>query len=126
MKTKLLVLLGIFCLAIIAYEFRARSYLWNAIMDGTSGHNREKYMALREVFLKRYGDENIYQITNLNGVTGVSILLGLISILFFLLVLNPREKSPVKSKINIIKKIILIVLLLSASVITTMNLWTLM
>jgi hypothetical protein len=45
---------------------------------------------------------------------------------FFLLILISIGKTPVKSKIDILKKIILIVLLGSASVITFLNLWTLM
>jgi hypothetical protein len=52
-------------------------------MGGKSKLSREKYMALRDVFLKRYGDENLYHVTNLTGITGISILLGFISVVFF-------------------------------------------
>lgn len=126
MKAKLFFLFGVLCLALILYEFRSRSYLWNAIMDGTSGLNREKYMALRDVFLKSYGDENVYHLKNIYGIIGVSILWGLLSMLFFLLILNSTEKIPIKNKIYILKKIMLIALLVSASTITFLNLWALM
>ena len=87
MKIKLFFLFGVMCLFLISYGFRLRSYLWNAIKDGTTGRNRDKYMALRAVYPKRYGVENLYHITNTAGIIGVSILLGFISILFFLLTL---------------------------------------
>jgi hypothetical protein len=45
---------------------------------------------------------------------------------FFLLILISIGKTPVKSKINILKKIVLIALLGSAFIITFLNLWTLM
>ncbi len=125
MKIKLFFLFGVLCLALISYDFRLRSYLWNAIMDGTTGRNRE-YMALRDVFLKRYGDENLYQLINIHGIIGVSILLGFISIVFFYLTLTPYEKIRIKSKVIILKKIMLIALMVGAAVITFMNLWTLM
>lgn len=125
-KPKLFSLFGVLCLALIAYEFRSRFYLWKAIMDGTSGRNREKYMALRDVFLKRYGDENLYHVTNLTCITGISIILGSISILFSLLILISIEKTPVKSNTNILKKVMVIALMVSASIITFLNFWSLM
>ena len=125
-KTTLFFLFGVLCLALISYEFCSSFYLWHAIMDGTNGRNREKYMALREVFLKRYGDENLYHVTNLTGIKGISIVLGSISILFFLLVLISIEKTPVKSNTYILKRIIIIALFGSAIMITFMNLWSLM
>ena len=125
-KTTLLFLFGVFCLALITYEFRSQFILWHTIMDGTSGRNREKYMALRDVFLKRYGDENLYHVTNLIGITGISIILGSISILFFLLIFISEVKTPVKSNTNILKKIMLFALMVCASIITFLNLWSLM
>jgi hypothetical protein len=123
MKTKLFFLSGVLCLGLISYEFYSRFYLWIAIMHGTNGRNREKYMALRDEFLKRYGDDNLYHLTNLTGITAVSIILGSISILFFFLILISMKKTPVK---YILQKIITIALLVIASIITFMNLWTLM
>lgn len=125
-KTKLFFLFGVLCLVLISYELYSRFYLWFAIMDGASGLKREKYMALRDVFLKRYGDENIYHLTNYVGITGISILLGSISIFFFLLILISLEKTPIKSNANILMKVMLIALLVSASIITFGNLWSLM
>jgi hypothetical protein len=125
-KPKLFSLFGVLCLGLISYEFYSRFYLWKAIMDGATGRNREKYMALRDVFLKRYGDENLYHVTNLTGITGISIILGSISILFFLLIFISIENSSVKSNTNILKKIMLIALMVSASIITFLNLWSLM
>ena len=95
-------------------------------MVGKGRLNREKYMALRDVFLKRYGDENLYHVLNLTGITGISIILGFISILFFLLILISIEKTPVKSNTYILKKIMLIALLVIAFIITFINLWSLM
>jgi glucan phosphoethanolaminetransferase (alkaline phosphatase superfamily) len=95
-------------------------------MDGTSGHNREKYMALWNEWAKIYGDENLYHLTNFHGIVGISILLGFISVLFFFLILISLEKTLVKNKIFLLKKILLIALLVSAFIITFMNLWTLM
>jgi len=125
MKTKLFFFFGVLCLALIAYDFRLRSYLWNVIMDGTSG-NRVKYMALRDVFIERYGDENLYQLTNIHGIIGVSILLGFISMVFFYLTLTPYEKIRNKNKVIILKKIMLIALLVSAAIITFLNLLNLL
>jgi hypothetical protein len=125
-KESLLFLIGVFCLVIITYESRSRFILWRTIMDGTSGRNREKYMALRDVFLKRYGNENIYHVTNLTGITGISIGLGFISILFFLLIFISEMQIPDKSNTNILKKIILFALMVCASIITFLNLWSLM
>jgi glucan phosphoethanolaminetransferase (alkaline phosphatase superfamily) len=95
-------------------------------MNGTTGRNREKYMALWDVWAKRYGDENLYHLTNFHGIVGVSILLGFISALFFFLIIIPMEKTPVKSKTHIPKKMTIYVLLVSACIISFMNLWTLM
>ena len=125
-KTTLFFLIGVFCLAIITYEFRSQFVLWHAIMDGTSGRNREKYMALRDVFLKRYGDQNLYHITNLTGITGISIILGFIAILFFLLIFISEVQTPVKSKTSILNMIMAFALMVCASIITFMNLWSLM
>lgn len=126
MKKKLFSLFGVLCIAIISYEYYARTLLWSATMGETTGRNREKYMALRDVFIEKYGNENIYQITNLDGVTGISILLGLISILFFILILNAKEKTTANNTINILKKILLAMLMLSSLIIIFLNLWTLM
>ena len=126
MKTKLFFFLGVLCLAIISYDLCLRFYLYNAISAGTGGTNRENYLVLRDEWAKRYGDENLYHLTNSTTIIGVSILLGFISILFFFLILISPEKTPIKSKMNIIKKIILIALLAGASIITFLNLWTLM
>jgi hypothetical protein len=125
-KTTLFFFIGIFCLALITYEFRSQFILWRAIMDGTSGRNREKYMALRDVFLKRYGDENLYHVTNLTGITGISIILGFISILFFLLIFISVVKTPVKSNANVLNMIMSFALMVCASIITFLNLWSLM
>jgi hypothetical protein len=95
-------------------------------MVGKGRLNREEYMALRDVFLKRYGDENLYHITNVTAVTRISIVLGAISILFFLLIFIPVLQTPVKSNIYNLKKIMLIALLVIAFIITFINLWSLM
>jgi hypothetical protein len=95
-------------------------------MGGKGKLGREKYMALREVFLKRYGDENLYHVTNLTGITGISIGLGAMSMLFFLLIFISIEKSPVKSNTNLLKKIMLMALMFCAALITFMNLWSMM
>ena len=126
MKTKLFFFLGVLCLALISYDLRLRFYLSHAIMGGASCANKEKFMALRDEWAKRYGDENLYHITNIYGIIGVSILLGFISMLFFFLILISIEKAPIKSKINFLKKIMLTALLVSASVITFLNLFSLM
>ena len=125
-KTTLFFFIGVFCLALITYEFRSQFILWRAIMDGTSGRNREKYMALRDVFLKRYGEENLYHVTNFTAITGISIVLGAISILSFLLIFISVVKTPVKSNTNILKKTMLFALMVCASIITFLNLWSLM
>ena len=125
-KTTLFYLTGVFCLAIITYEFRSQFYLWHSIMGGEGKLGREKYMALREVFLKRYGDENLYHVTNFTGITGISIVLGAISILSFLLIFISVVKIPVKSKANILNMIMAFALLVCASIITFLNLWSLM
>ena len=100
--------------------------MWLSIMAGKGRLNRENYMALRDVFLKRYGEENIYHITNITAVNGISILLGAISILLFLLIFISIEKSPVKSITNILKKILFMALMICASLVTFLNLWSLM
>lgn len=125
MKIKMFFVFGVLSLAVISYEFCARFYLWNTIMDETS-MNREKYMALRDVFLKKYGNENIYHLKNSAGYMGISILLGFISIFFFILILISINKSYVKNNIYKLKKAMIIILLGGASIITFMNLWTLM
>jgi hypothetical protein len=125
-RTTLFFLIGVFCLALITYEFRSQFIMWHAIMGGTNGRNREKYMALRDVFLKRYGDENLYHVTNLTGITGISIILGFISILFFLLIFISLVKIPVKSNTNILNMIMAFALMVCAAIITFMNLWSMM
>jgi hypothetical protein len=125
-KTTLFLLIGVLCLAIITYEFRSQFILWHSIMGGNGKLGREKYMALREVFLKRYGDENLYHVTNLTGITGISIVLGAMSMLSFLLIFISIEKSPIKSNTNLLKKIMLMVLMFCAALITFMNLWSMM
>jgi len=70
MKTKLFFFIGVLCLALISYDLYVRFYLSNAIMAGTDGTNREKYMALRDEWAKRYGDENLYHLTNFYGIIG--------------------------------------------------------
>lgn len=126
MKIRLFSLFGVLCLALISYEFHSRTSLWNIIMNGVSGRDREKYMILRDVFLKKYGEENLYQITNISSVTGISILLGVISMVLFFLVLTSMEKKTLKSNIFLIKKIVIVLLWIGAAIITFMNLWTLM
>ena len=125
-KTTLLFLIGVFCLTIITYEFRSQFILWHTIMGGKGKLGREKYMALRDVFLKRYGDENLYHVTNLTGITGISIVLGAISILSFLLIFISEVQTPVKSKTSILNMIMAFALMVCASIITFMNLWSLM
>ena len=125
-KPKLFFLFGVFCLAIITYEFRSQFYLWHSIMGGKGKLGREKYMALRDVFLKRYGDENLYHVTNLTGITGISIVLGAISILSFLLIFISVVQTPFKSKTSILNMIMAFALMVCASIITFLNLWSLM
>ncbi len=125
-KTTLFYLIGVFCLAIITHEFLSQFYLWHSIMGGEGKLGREKYMALREVFLQRYGYENLYHVTNLTSITGISIVLGAISILLFLLIFISVVKIPVKSKANILNMIMAFALMVCASIVTFLNLWSLM
>jgi len=125
-KTTLFFLIGVFCLAIITYEFRSSFSLWHSIMGGKGRLNRENYMALRDVFLKRYGEENLYHVTNFTAITGISIVLGAISILSFLLIFISVVQTPVKSNMNILNMIMAFALMVCASIITFLNLWSLM
>lgn len=125
MKTKIFFFFGVLCLSIISYEHYASTSLWNAIMNGTTGRDKE-YIALRTVFTEKYEAENIYQIANLKVVMGTSIFLGIMSALIFFSILITKVKHPITRNMDYLKVLILVVLMFIVCKITYMNLWMVM
>lgn len=125
MKTKLFFIVGLACLAVSSFETYVSNQLFYAIMNGTTGRDKE-YIALRAVFTERYEAENIYQIANLKVVMGTSIFVGIMSALIFFSILISIVKHPITRTIDFLKVLILVVLTLIACRITYMNLWMVM
>ena len=107
MKTKILFWVGLICLYLISDDLSLRVCKFHT-MTASIGQNRGTL------------------ILNLRGDMIIRYLLGIISMISFLLILTSMEKTPFANKKTFLKKIAVIALLAVAFIVTLLNLFSLM
>ena len=107
MKTKILYWVGLICLYLLLDDWVFRVCKFHT-MTGSIGENSGKFML------------------NFQGYMSFRYLLGIISMTSFILILTSMEKTPFANKKAFLKKIVAIVSLALAFIITIINLFSLM
>ena len=128
MKIKIFFYSGMVCLFLISYDLFRGIHLSNVSVPNGGIHSlsRDENIARCKILTEKYVEGNLYHLTNVQAITGVNILLGIVSIIALILTLVFIKETTILTRNVLVDKIMIMMSLIAAFVITSLNLFSLM